>query len=175
MQLQLSTWPEVEAYLKRSTGIIIPTGSTEQHGPTGLIGTDALTAEVIGRRVGEETGALVAPTVSIGMAQHHMAFKGSITYRPSTLILVVRDMVMSLARHMVEYCGAPSLEEALQVAEDEVRFAGELCADKPINTVFTVRRVIDKQGNIREEFREIKPPSDEPQHARIWDVVENDA
>jgi creatinine amidohydrolase len=99
MQLQLATWPEVEAYLETSTGIIVPIGSTEQHGPTGLIGTDALTAEVIGRRVGEETGALVAPTVSIGMAQHHMSFKGSITYRPSTLILVVRDMVMSLARH----------------------------------------------------------------------------
>ena len=61
MQLQLATWPEVEAYLETSTGIIVPIGSTEQHGPTGLIGTDALTAEVIGRRVGEETGALVAP------------------------------------------------------------------------------------------------------------------
>ena len=41
MQLQLCTWPEVEAYLKGASGIIIPIGSTEQHGPTGLIGTDA--------------------------------------------------------------------------------------------------------------------------------------
>ena len=39
MQLQLSTWPEVESYLEKSTGIIVPIGSTEQHGPTGLIGT----------------------------------------------------------------------------------------------------------------------------------------
>ena len=29
-------------------------GSTEQHGPTGLIGTDALTAEMIGRGAGEK-------------------------------------------------------------------------------------------------------------------------
>ena len=43
MQLQMATWPEVEAYLERSRGIILPIGSTEQHGPTGLIGTDALT------------------------------------------------------------------------------------------------------------------------------------
>ncbi|MBD0313216.1 MAG: creatininase family protein, partial [Microcoleus sp. T3-bin5] len=39
MLLHLSTWAEVEAYLDRSRGIIIPIGSTEQHGPTGLIGT----------------------------------------------------------------------------------------------------------------------------------------
>src|SRR3546814_18047758 len=64
-----------------------------------LIGTDALTAEVIGRSVGEAAGALVAPTISYGMAQHHMAFTGTVTLRPSTLIQVVRDVVMALARH----------------------------------------------------------------------------
>ena len=99
MLLQHATWPEVEAYLERATGIIVPIGSTEQHGPTGLIGTDALTAEVIGRRLGEEAGVYVAPTLSIGMAQHHMEFAGSVTLRPSTLMLVVRDVVVSLARH----------------------------------------------------------------------------
>ena len=41
MLLHLSTWPEVETYLQKSPGIILPIGSTEQHGPTGLIGTDA--------------------------------------------------------------------------------------------------------------------------------------
>ena len=77
----------------------MPIGSTEQHGPTGLIGTDALTAEFIGRRLGEAMGVLVAPTISVGMAQHHMDFTGSITFRPYTLIMVVRDIVVSLARH----------------------------------------------------------------------------
>jgi len=54
VQLQLKTWQFVEDYLKTKTGIIIPIGSTEQHGPTGLIGTDALTAEMIGRGAGEK-------------------------------------------------------------------------------------------------------------------------
>ena len=73
MQLQLSTWPEVEVYLGKSKAILIPIGSTEQHGPNGLLGTDALCPEIISRRAGDEAGFLVGPTFNVGQAQHLMA------------------------------------------------------------------------------------------------------
>ncbi len=99
MLLQQASWPEVEAYLKRSTGIMMPIGSTEQHGPNGLIGTDALCAEVLAKAAGEAAEAMVGPTIGVGMAVHHMNFAGSMTLRPSTLIAVIHDYVLSLARH----------------------------------------------------------------------------
>jgi creatinine amidohydrolase len=102
MQLHLSTWPEVEAYLARSKAILIPIGSTEQHGPNGLLGTDALCPEIISRRAGDEAGILVGPTFNVGQAQHHMAFPGTITLRPSTMIAAMLDWSQSLTRHGFE-------------------------------------------------------------------------
>lgn len=99
MRLQLMSWPEVERYLERSVGVIVPIGATEQHGPSGVIGTDAICAETLARRAGELTDAVVGPTLTVGMSEHHMAFPGSITLRPTTLVAVVRDVVLSLARH----------------------------------------------------------------------------
>ena len=98
-RLQLSTWQEVETYLATRRDIILPIGSTEQHGPNGLIGTDAICPEVIANGVAETTGVMVGPTLSIGMAQHHMAFPGTITYRPQTLIETLKDVIASLAKH----------------------------------------------------------------------------
>ena len=99
MLLHTSTWPEVEAYLERCKGIIIPIGSFEQHGPNGLVGTDAICPEVIAQEAGAESGFLVGPTFNVGIAQHHLAFPGSMTLRPSTMIAAMNDWIASLARH----------------------------------------------------------------------------
>jgi creatinine amidohydrolase len=99
MLLQHQTWQEVETYLGRSKAIILPIGSTEQHGPNGLIGTDAICAEAIARGVGEAADAMVGPTIGVGIAVHHMGFAGTMTVRPSTLIAIMHDYVLSLARH----------------------------------------------------------------------------
>jgi creatinine amidohydrolase/Fe(II)-dependent formamide hydrolase-like protein len=99
MQLHQSSWPEIEKYLVTSKAIIIPIGSTEQHGPNGLLGTDALCPEIIAKAAGDEGGILIAPTFNVGQAQHHMAFPGTITLKPSTMIAAMIDWAQSLTRH----------------------------------------------------------------------------
>ncbi len=102
IRLDLLTWPEVQAYLEECKGIILPIGSTEQHGPTGAIGTDLLTAEAVAIEVGRRTGVLVAPALPYGMAEHHLGFPGTMSLKPETLMTVVHDLVISLARHGFE-------------------------------------------------------------------------
>jgi creatinine amidohydrolase len=99
MRLALMTWQRVDHYLAGSKAVLIPIGSTEQHGPNGLLGTDYLTAEAVALGVGERLSIAVAPTISVGMALHHMAFAGSISLRPQTLMAVLRDYVWSLSQH----------------------------------------------------------------------------
>jgi len=99
MILHLSTWPEIEAFLNEERSIVIPIGSNEQHGPTGLLGTDWLCPELIAHRAEAiDPKILIGPTFNIGMAQHHLAFPGTISLRPSTMISVLQDWVASLTR-----------------------------------------------------------------------------
>jgi hypothetical protein len=115
----------------------------------------------------------------VGKARQAFAngFLGLGSFGRSTFAIVAeateperRESERLLAQHLVARYGAPDLAAALPAAEQEMGFAADLCAAVPINTVFTVRRFVDAAGEIREEFRTIKPPAGEPLHARIWTV-----
>lgn len=99
MLLENLSYPEVELYLKEKDIILIPVGSVEQHSPYGLIGTDFITAEHIARQAGEVMDILVAPTLCYGVSPHHMAFPGTVSLSPATLIAVICDAVQSLVTH----------------------------------------------------------------------------
>ena len=100
MLIHLSSWPEIDARLKTTKTVVVPIGSNEQHGPTGLLGTDWLCPEIIAHAAEKSDESLVvAPTFNIGMAQHHLAFAGTISLRPSTFMAAITDWVSSLSRH----------------------------------------------------------------------------
>ncbi len=132
MLLHLSTWQEVEAYLQRSRTVIVPIGSNEQHGPTGLLGTDWLCPEIIAHEAQKEADLLVAPTFNIGMAQHHLGFPGTISLRPSTFMSAIGDWCRSLAGHGFEKIyflnghggNVATIEAAFSELYAEASFAG---------------------------------------------------
>ena len=102
IRLDLRSWPEVQEYLQKCKAIILPIGSTEQHGPTGAIGTDAFTAEAISMELGRITGVFVTPVQSFGMAEHHLGFPGTMSLRPDTLLKLMHDLILSLVKNGFE-------------------------------------------------------------------------
>lgn len=95
MELRFLTWQDIEEYLKKDDRIILPLGSTEQHGPRAVFGTDHLIPEAIGKEVANKTNTMVAPTMAYGMSVHHIEFKGTVTLRPSTMMHLFRDLLWS--------------------------------------------------------------------------------
>lgn len=66
--------------------------------------------------------------------------------------LAVIDM---LAKQLVANFGAPTIEDAVAAAEEEVAFAESLC-NQPQDTLVAVHRVFE-DGAVRETFRTLRP------------------
>jgi creatinine amidohydrolase len=94
------TNPEVEAYLRdrgdRAT-VLIPVGSTEQHGPHAPLASDVLIPTEVARRIAPEVGALVAPAVNYGLSYPHAGFTGVVHVRISTFQALIEDLTTQFA------------------------------------------------------------------------------
>lgn len=103
--LEERTWPEVEAALENGTRTaIVAVGSIEQHGPHLPLVMDALAGDELSRRIAERLGdALAAPTIRPGCSGHHMAFPGTITIPPETLMDTIGAYCRSLDEHGFEH------------------------------------------------------------------------
>lgn len=91
------TNPEVEAFLRDHQTVIVPTGSTEQHGPHGPLLTDVLVPQEVARRVAPRVGALVAPPINYALSYPHVGFTGVVHIRIPTFMALIEDLCVSLA------------------------------------------------------------------------------
>jgi creatinine amidohydrolase len=91
------TNPEVEEFVRSHKTVIVPVGSTEQHGPHAPLGTDALIPTEIARRIAPEVDAAVAPTVGYGLSYPHAGFTGVVFLRMSTFSALIEDLCLQLA------------------------------------------------------------------------------
>lgn len=98
-KLQEMKWTEVKDYLQKDDRIIIPVGSTEQHGYWLPLGTDTYNAISQAEDAGEITKVIVAPPLWIGWTPHNLALPGTISIRAEILIEVLYDIIESLANN----------------------------------------------------------------------------
>ena len=91
------TGPEVEAFLEEHSTVLVPVGSTEQHGPHGPLLADALISEEVARRVAPAVGAVVAPRVNYSLSYPHAGFTGLVHIRIPTFMSLIEDLSTGLA------------------------------------------------------------------------------
>ena len=95
------TAPELNSLAARRATVLVPVGSTEQHGPHLGTGTDSvLVAEVCRRAASQMSDAgiacVITPTVWTGLAAHHTSFGGTFTLSLATFAALLEDICNSI-------------------------------------------------------------------------------
>jgi len=95
------TWDEMNQAIAMQKVVILPTGSTEQHGQHLPLDTDLFLAESVcleaGRRAPERI--LVLPAIGYGLNLHHIDFPGTIHIEPEVYIAFCTNITKSVAYH----------------------------------------------------------------------------
>src|SRR5690242_16834224 len=95
------TWPEMNEAIAAQKLVILPTGSTEQHGRHLPLDVDVFLCESVCLEVGRRAAnrVLVLPPIAYGLNLHHIDFPGTIHIEPETFIAFCLDITKSLAYH----------------------------------------------------------------------------
>jgi mycofactocin precursor peptide peptidase len=86
-------WPEVPP----AGLVLVPIGSTEQHGPHLPFSTDTVVAQRTAEAVGRRLHAVVAPPVAYGASGEHQSFRGTASIGHEALGVVLVELIRSLS------------------------------------------------------------------------------
>lgn len=100
--LATKTYREIQDTGARTGSVlIVPIGSTEQHGHHLPVATDSILVEAVAHagadRVAETVPVLVTPVLWLGVSHHHTSLGGTITSTFETLRSVLRDVATTAA------------------------------------------------------------------------------
>jgi mycofactocin precursor peptide peptidase len=103
MRLGDATWPEVDGIARRRPDerapapiVLVPVGSTEQHGPHLPLATDTIIAEELaGRAVHHTDGLMIGPTISVSASGEHADFPGTLSIGSQVMTSVIVELVRS--------------------------------------------------------------------------------
>jgi creatinine amidohydrolase len=95
------TWAEMNDAIAAQKLVILPTGSTEQHGRHLPLDVDVFLCESVCLEVGRRAAdrVLVLPPISYGLNLHHIDFPGTIHIEPETFIAFCLNITKSVAYH----------------------------------------------------------------------------
>ena len=90
-------WPETAARAREDEAVLVlPLGSTEQHGPHLPLSTDTdIAVELCRRLAGARRDVLVAPPLAYGASGEHAGFPGTLSIGREALELVLVELIRS--------------------------------------------------------------------------------
>ena len=106
--IERMTWPQVDERIKGGVdAVLVPIGTTEQHGPHMPLDTDCFIARSLAVRAADlaeqqDVSVLVAPTLNVTLSWYHMQFPGSMRLSTTTFLQVFREVCDSLVHHGLE-------------------------------------------------------------------------
>lgn len=92
------TGPDVAKALGRTSTVVLPFGSVEQHGPHLPCGTDTMAAELVAREVAARLDALLVPFGPYGVTPIHAGHPGTVSLSRRTFEALARDVCRELVR-----------------------------------------------------------------------------
>lgn len=96
MYIMERPWVDFDARRRQTDLAIIPTGAVEVYGQHLPTGTDSIVVTHIARRVGDELGAVVLPTLPVGFSRSLGDFPGTLNISTATLSAYVRESAESV-------------------------------------------------------------------------------
>ena len=135
------TWQEAEIMMKAARAIIVPLGSTEQHGYHLPLNTDSTIADYLALEVAKRTNCLVTPTLTYGQVWSAKDFPGTIAIQERTYINFLKDIVTSLEskspRNIILFSWHLGNVAPCKIA------ARELLDEKGFNNVYHFSYIVD--------------------------------
>ncbi len=125
------TWKEAEQRIKDAKAVILPLGSTEQHGYHMTLNIDSLVAEYISKEIAKRTNSLVLPPLNYGQVWSAKDFPATISIGEKNYISFIKDIIKSLennfAKNIILFSGhwgnvAP-IKIAVRELKDEMGFS----------------------------------------------------
>jgi len=98
MRFEELNWMDVESYLSKDDRLMIVLGATEQHGYLSLL-TDIKIPLAMADAASQQSGVLVAPPLNFGSSPYFLDYPGTISFRLSTLLSAVEDIIRSVYGH----------------------------------------------------------------------------
>jgi creatinine amidohydrolase len=90
---------EFSERVKKGCLVIVPWGSTEEHGEHLPLCTDSIQSEALAKRLAEKFDAMIAPAVRYGECQSTKNFPGTITISFDTLRALLKEILEELYRN----------------------------------------------------------------------------